>query len=481
MKRWMTLGILILCLGTPSWAENVVSHFPMNVTADRSIGLSESSLTALISSSVDQYQARKQGLDWNVVDVLYDKDSDLWSLDLMICTSDSCQPEIVHGFAKDLIGRLREGLNESYRLGVERLDRRRAVLSEQRDQTEARLATLRNPESSAGNIAPVLSTQLDTLVDLSGQLDSAMPIGQVFDLLSNSVEPPLNLAVLWCTLDFGQGLEINMNGLRQVRLRKALDLVCENMTADYPEHPMGYAIEDNVVVVRGRQAPQLTAQQRLAVAQQESPSRIMDRRRQLLADKEGLEIEVAHAQARKQAVEQQIALINQQVQSTLQQDAQTQQYDLLIKTLEERLGTAQKTSQQVQLQIQSGMRPATDLGEQSDIYINTLEKLVNARTALQEYKAKLAAKSGGDRLARLNDELLDLALDLPAESAKLAAIQTQLARTEAELAAAQDLRTTVQEIDLAERTFRDLEGQIAEVNKTLDSLQPPSVTCIGLK
>ncbi len=473
MKRMLTLGVLVWCLGmgVRVWSEERPPQglpegprppetcFVLNVTADRSIIPEESMVYNLVLGSADQYQARNAGLEFRVEGLGRDQGMGLYSLSLKIRDVKNKGPEAVRAFAKTLVERMEQGLAHAYQQALRRLQIQCASLMEQRDEVREKLEILKKLEPSS-EVDPEVKKRLDTLVDLSS-LTSTMAASDAFDRLRRSIDPPLNVVVLWNELseeaDVGPDTPIGMDGLRDVKLGTALDLMVKALYS--PVAHVGYSIEDNVIVVKVQQDEGLDSQQRLAVAQKESPERIMDRRRGVLLDKEKLEIEVASVQARRAAVEEQIRRVTQEVQGTLEQDTLTREYEPLLKALEGRLAK---------------------LPEQTEEYLATLEKLMDTRARLQEHRTALAARAGGDQLTNLNNQLLEMALDLPGQNARLDILTRQLAQAEEELAAVTSLQMTVKEIRFAEEALWKIEERIRDLNETLNGLQRPTVTCIGL-
>ena len=92
--------------------------------------------------------------------------------------------------------------------------------------------------------------QLDQIVDLS-QLSPTMPLSEAMDIIRNSVEPPLRIAVMWRDLfdnaEVEQTTPINMDGLPAVRLGTALENLLEAVSGGFAD--IGYVVEDGVITV----------------------------------------------------------------------------------------------------------------------------------------------------------------------------------------------------------------------------------------
>ena len=97
--------------------------------------------------------------------------------------------------------------------------------------------------------------QLDEIVDLPG-LSPEMPMREAIRLLENSVEPPLKISVTWGDLsnnaNIDQTTAINMDPLRGVKLRAALELLLRSVSAGVAR--LDYIIRDGVVTVATQQS-----------------------------------------------------------------------------------------------------------------------------------------------------------------------------------------------------------------------------------
>ena len=115
----------------------------------------------------------------------------------------------------------------------------------------------RQPEEAAGQdpADAAAEKQLDEIVDLPG-LSPEMPLREAIRLLENSVEPPLKISVNWGDLynnaNIDQTTPINMDPLTGVRLRVALDLLLQSVSAGVAR--LGYIIRNGVVNVATQQS-----------------------------------------------------------------------------------------------------------------------------------------------------------------------------------------------------------------------------------
>lgn len=95
--------------------------------------------------------------------------------------------------------------------------------------------------------------QLSKVVDLSA-LTPETQLSEAFDILRNSVSPPLSIVVKWNDLADNAFIEqvtpINMEGLPAVSLRKGLELLLESVSGGLAE--LAYNVEEGVIVVGTR-------------------------------------------------------------------------------------------------------------------------------------------------------------------------------------------------------------------------------------
>jgi Ca-activated chloride channel family protein len=95
--------------------------------------------------------------------------------------------------------------------------------------------------------------QLNQEVDLS-QITAATPLSTAIKILRKSVNPPLNIVVIWRDLQENVSIEptspINMEGLTKVRLGTALDNLMKAISdPTYPEYFVEYVVTNGVVTI----------------------------------------------------------------------------------------------------------------------------------------------------------------------------------------------------------------------------------------
>ena len=116
----------------------------------------------------------------------------------------------------------------------------------------------RQPEEAIGQDPANAATEkeLDEIVNLT-ELSPEMPLSEGIRVLQNSVDPPLKISVNWGDLSnnaqIDQTTPINMDPLSGVRLRAALDLLLESVSAGGATK-LGYIVKDGVVTVATQQS-----------------------------------------------------------------------------------------------------------------------------------------------------------------------------------------------------------------------------------
>ncbi len=92
-------------------------------------------------------------------------------------------------------------------------------------------------------------------VDLSG-LTSETSFEEAIGILRNSVEPPLNIVVLWRDLEENAGIDrtmpINIDGVSGIRLGTVLKLLLESVSGGLSE--LGYVVEHGVIIIATKES-----------------------------------------------------------------------------------------------------------------------------------------------------------------------------------------------------------------------------------
>jgi general secretion pathway protein D len=110
----------------------------------------------------------------------------------------------------------------------------------------------RKPEEAIGQDPADVAVfkQLDEIVDLS-ELTPEMPFSEAIEELKDSVEPPLNIIVLWRDLydnaDIDQTTPINMDAISAIPVGRALELLLESVSGGFAD--LRYAVENGVIKI----------------------------------------------------------------------------------------------------------------------------------------------------------------------------------------------------------------------------------------
>jgi len=121
-----------------------------------------------------------------------------------------------------------------------------------KDWREIVASPYRKPEEAIGQDPTIAAVykQLDELVDLT-ELTPEMPLGEAIGELKNSVEPPLNIVVLWRDLydnaDIDQTTPINMDAISAIPVGRALELLLESVSGGFAD--LRYAVEYGVIKI----------------------------------------------------------------------------------------------------------------------------------------------------------------------------------------------------------------------------------------
>lgn len=466
MKKLSTMFVLLLGLSTGVLAADagrpLAVGLTFNVAADRSTVQNGEILQSLIWSS-GSVQDGTKAFSVDVGYTAHDASSDLYSMIVHITDEANSTREPIIAYARTMAANFQSCLDRAYEDARDRLDRQLRHALEQQEAAKRTLERLNTLESPAKNPSrDAVMEQLDTVIDLS-ELEPEVSASEAFDILRQSVDPPLSLVVLWKELlDMGDiefVTPIDMEGIPEVRLGTALELLLKSLSGGFCD--LHSRFEDDVIVVGIRRDASLDAQNLLAVAKLESADRLLSRRRDLRLKKEDMEMTTAQARARVSAIGQAVAQINKQIDQALKADPMVAKLEPMLKPLEEEVHSLQD-------------RPVEE-------YLSLFEKLVSIRTRLAEHQMDVIARSGGPELSQLNQELRQLTIDLAADQAQLDKLNENLARVEQELAAVTRLEGRVNEIRLAEKALKTAQARVLAIEEKHQALQPPQVTVLGLE
>jgi hypothetical protein len=364
-------------------------------------------------------------------------------------------PPRAEEFLTAVVGNLREHLSQAQEACAANLRRWLDEAGAHRRTAEAALEEADADSPAARQVRE----QLDTLVDLS--VSGPVTLADAIALLRKSVEPPLNVMVLWNDLYTQLRLEpttpSNIGGLSRVRLKTALDLLVKDMPAG--DAKPQWRIRDNVIVIGTAGAlglsPSAGGQPRI----ENEAVNLAGERSELARRIQVMELDLAGLGARREAILSQMTSIRLQVERKLQQDPVVQELEKLTQIT----GTFRDSEGRV-------VPVKTPEGQ---------EQTIRARIELANRREELSQQAGGGQLEEFSKELSRMAVDkaekeaqLKVLSRQLDGVQKQLAQTLAFDPEAAKLRLAQTAIDIADRRVADLQTRLA-------NLQPPQVTVLG--
>jgi hypothetical protein len=310
-----------------------------------------------------------------------------------------------------------------------------------------------------------IQQQLDTIVDLS-VLSPEIPFSEAVEILKNAVEPPLPIVVMWKELLDSCEIEpttpIDMDGLPQVKLETALKTLIEAVSGGLTD--ISYQIDGDVVIVREEELqtpPSMPSGPGIETDIREMAAF----RRNLARDVQRLEMNLATGQARRRAIEQQIAEVRNQAAERLAEDVVTKELEKLIEMNDYSLSLLQK-------QVEAGRASESELAQ-------ARESLTKARIDLAMRREEISKSVGGNRLSQLNLELSQMAIDVAERRAELEIMGQQLGQTEAQLAQASMFDPKAGRTRIAQEALDIAEARVIRLKTQLAYLQPPTVTVIG--
>jgi hypothetical protein len=307
---------------------------------------------------------------------------------------------------------------------------------------------------------------LGTIVDLSGLLPE-MSFEEAVDVLKHSVEPPLQIAVMWNELsdntEIDRGTPINMEGLPNVKMETALKLLLKAVAGGSDK--LAWKIEDSVIVIGTHMT--LEPQQQMAV----EPLSAVDvrdlaaRRYELAREIQQLELELAGADARRRAIQEQIARTEDEAAVRLREDTVTHEMEQLLKMSLMNLDTLKK-------QAEAGRLSAAELAQAN-------ENVMKTKIELARRREELSRSAGGTRLGKYNDELSEMAIDAAEKRAQLELLRRQLAEVEGQWTRASTFDPGAARIRMAREALSLAENRVSELDRRRASLRQPTVIVIG--
>jgi len=327
-------------------------------------------------------------------------------------------------------------------------------------------AVVEMPEGGTDPATLVIKEQLSSIVDLS-VLTPETPIAEAVEILKRSVEPPLNIVVLWNDLMAFVSVEpstpININGMPHMRLGTALDLLVRGFPASSTK-PM-WRIKGDVIVI-GTVMTLGESNESAGQLNVETDVRILAAQRNGLANKlQDLELTLAGQEARRRAITEQIMQTERDTERKLAQDQVTSEFENLVQLSAENL---------------SNLRKQADAGRASGANLaQATENLTRARIELAKRREELSKQVGGGQLEQLTGEMCRIAIDRAEREAQRDILGKQLAQVQQQLAQASRFDPEAARTRMAREGLDILARRIAELQMRVANLQPPMVTTIG--
>jgi hypothetical protein len=195
------------------------------------------------------------------------------------------------------------------------------------------------------------------------------------------------------------------------------------------------------------------------------PQVLLSEERDLLREKQSIEMDIARLRARQSAIEMQIVQIKHQVQTDVRPDPVIAELEQLIAMHTEQLFLMEK-------QAEAGRLAVNELAD-------VKEKLTRAKIDLAKRRQQMSLPAGSARVEKYNDELADLTIELAEKTAALQIINEQLGQTEQQLTVATMIDPRVSKIRVAMRAFEIADQRVHDLSAHLANLQPPVVSILG--
>ncbi|MHC4475097.1 MAG: hypothetical protein ACYTEL_05610 [Planctomycetota bacterium] len=196
---------------------------------------------------------------------------------------------------------------------------------------------------------------------------------------------------------------------------------------------------------------------------------LLDRKNDLLWKEQSLQMDVARLQARRAAIEEQIARTSEHVSAQMQTDPVAAELEPILDELTKQQNLYKELVEQ----------DSTTAEVYRSGLIEVTEKIASTRLALAERRDALARSAGGDQLARFNSQLAELIVEQAEKEAELQVVSRQLAQNGERLAAAATFDPQASQIRLAKQALDAAEHRLGELNVRLANLAEPTVTVLG--
>jgi hypothetical protein len=370
-------------------------------------------------------------------------------------------PPVADEFLRATISNLRSSLSHAYDVYIGNLD-------DQLSQARHQYNSYADFEAREGgtNEAARIREQLERVVDLSA-LTPEMPIAEAVSILRKSVDPPLNIVVLWNDLMDNLQVEpstpINIDGMASVKLGTALDLLVKGLPSVNAKAM--WRIKGDAIVIATAAAIGQSAE-RTGQANVETDVRTLVAQKNDLTNKlRDIELSWVGQEARRKAIADQIARTEADANARLSHDEVTKELETLVELSMQNLGNIRKLAD-------SGRASTAELGQAT-------ESLTRARIELARRREELSKQVGGGQLEQLSSELSRIAIDGAEKQAQRTALREQLDQVKQQLAQASTFDPEAARMRMAREALDILARRVADLQTRIANLAPPMVTVIG--
>jgi len=188
-------------------------------------------------------------------------------------------------------------------------------------------------------------------------------------------------------------------------------------------------------------------------------------RRELTRNLQDLDMNLASMDARREAIEEQIARTRHEMDAKQAGDEITRELTNILQTNEELLSNLEKS-------VQAGRSALSELAKAK-------EAVMHARIELARRREELAKSAGGGRLSQYSADLSEMSINAAETRVRLRILGERLAATEAQLKQASKFDPKAARIRVARETLDNAERRVSELRRRLVDLEPPIVAVIG--
>ncbi|HSW02601.1 MAG TPA: hypothetical protein VLI39_20730 [Sedimentisphaerales bacterium] len=194
---------------------------------------------------------------------------------------------------------------------------------------------------------------------------------------------------------------------------------------------------------------------------------LIARRRELTRILQDTVINLEIMNARRRAIEEQIAVTRKELNEKQAGDEIMETLDRIVQNNHELLANLEK-------QVQAGRAPESEV-------IKAQENVMKARIELARRREELAKSVGGEQLSRFSNELSQMAIDTAESRARTEMLQQQLRGTQKQLDQVSQFDPKAAAIRVAKETLETAEHRAGELKRRLADLDlnPPMVTVLG--